>query len=79
MGFWQDFFSFTWGGIRKRRRRKRKRRRKRGGKVGSLAMASHSRKMGTLVELLIKEAPTTRAGLTRKGGALGNKVEIIFS
>jgi len=33
-------------------------------------MASQMREMRTLVELLINKTPTTRAGLTRKGGAL---------
>ena len=71
-----DSFVFTW--IRKRRRRKgrkrrRKRRRERRGRL--TMMASQMREMRTLVELLINKTPTTRAGLTRKGGALGNTIE----
>ena len=68
-----DIFVLTW--IRKRRRRKRKRGRKR---RGSLTMASQRREVGTLVKLFINETPTTGAGLTRKGGALGKDIELFW-
>ena len=78
--FVHDSFVFTW--IRKRRRRKgrkrrRKRRRERRGRL-TMTMASQMREMRTLVEILINKTPTTGAGLTREGGALGNKIKLSF-